>query len=119
METIQTNGMAAAVREVATMVEREANVRAIFGEPMKLESRVVIPVARVAFGVGGGGVRTLGAAIDVFKRWLGRARQHTGPDRALVGGGGGGLEVRAVGFLCEENGRVVFTPIELHLPKKR
>jgi uncharacterized spore protein YtfJ len=110
---VETNAdLAAVVHEITTTIEREGNVRAIFGEPMKLETRTVIPVARIAMGAGGGGVRSLGAAIDTVRRWLSPKRVHAEPSRTLAGGGGGGLDVHPVGFLCEENGRVVFTRID-------
>ena len=104
---------ASMVHEITQTLEHEANVRAVFGEPMKLETRVVIPVATVAMGGGGGGVRALGAAVETVRRWLSRGGEtHVVPGRTLAGGGGGGLDVRPVGFLCEENGRVVFTRID-------
>lgn len=104
-------GLALVARDLAAMVEREGNVRAVFGEPMKLESRVVIPVASVAMGGGGGGLRALGAAVDIVRRWLRRGNTHVAPSRTFLGGGGGGIDVRPVGFLSEQDGRVVFTPI--------
>jgi uncharacterized spore protein YtfJ len=104
--------LAEVVHEITTTMEHEGNVRAVFGEPMKLDTRTVIPVASIAMGGGGGGVRSLGAAVDTVRRWLGRRPVHVKPSRTLAGGGGGGLDVRPIGFLCEENGRVVFTKID-------
>lgn len=105
-------GFAAVAHEVALAIEHEGNVGAVFGSPMKLETRTVIPVARVALGAGGGGVSTLGAAIDTVRRWFQPKEVRVAPARTFAGGGGGALEVHPVGFLCEENGRVVFTRID-------
>ena len=57
-------------------------VRTVFGEPVSAEGRTVIPVARVAYGFGGGGGLS------------GKHAEHpTGIDSEGGGGGGG---VRAV-----------------------
>jgi uncharacterized spore protein YtfJ len=98
--------------EVATALEREGNVRAVFGEPMKLETRVMVPVATVAMGGGGGGVRALGVAVDTVRRWLIPRPVHVSPTRTSGVGVGGGLDVRPVGFIWEDSGRIVFTPID-------
>ena len=95
------------VKQVAETIQKEANARAVFGEPAKLDTHVVIPVASVVIslsGGGGGGSRKPGAEI---------AR--------LFGGGGGGLQVIAtpVGFIHEKNGEVVFTRIEKPKPEEK
>jgi uncharacterized spore protein YtfJ len=104
--------LASVAHEVATMLEEEANVRAVFGAPMKLDTRVVIPVARVSCGGGVGGVTALGAAVETIRRFFQRKDAHVTPSRTFVGGGGGGIDVRPVGYLCEEEGRVVFVRID-------
>ncbi len=104
--------LATVVRDVTTALEREANVRAVFGEPIRLETKTVIPVATIGLGGGGGGVRSLGAAVESVRRWISPKTVHTAPSRTLAGGGGAGFNVRPVGFLHEEDGRVVFTPID-------
>ena len=95
------------VRQVAETIQKEANARAVFGEPAKLDTKVVIPVASVVIqisGGGGGGTRKPGAEI---------AR--------LFGGGGGGLNVTAapVGFIHEKDGAVVFTRIDKPKPEEK
>jgi len=110
MET--TTDLAALAHEIATTLEREGNVRAVFGDPVKLETRTVIPVASIAMGAGAGGVRAFGAAIHAVRRWFSKRPLDVTPSRTLLGGGGGGLDVRPVGYLSEVDGRVVFTRIE-------
>ena len=110
--------LTSAVHDVAAMLEQEGNVRAVFGPPTKLETRTIIPVASVSLGGGGGGMATLGAAIEGLRRRLGVASSSRSPEakgepgQTFVGGGGGGLDVRPVGFICEEDGHVVFRPID-------
>ena len=107
-----SSDLASVVHEAAAALEREGNVRAVFGEPMKLDTRTVIPVATVAMGGGAGGLRAFGAAVEKVQRLLSGNDVHVHPGRTIFGGGGGGIDIRPVGFLCEEDGRVVFTRID-------
>jgi uncharacterized spore protein YtfJ len=44
------------IKEVTEKIQKNANVKAVFGEPYEKGSRTVIPVARVSIcGIGGGG----------------------------------------------------------------
>jgi uncharacterized spore protein YtfJ len=94
------------VKQVAETLEREGNARAVFGEPVKLETKTVIPVACVQLGGGGGGMRPGAAARGKLAQLM------------LGGGGGGGFLVYPVGFIHEEHGEVVFTPIHLDVKDK-
>ncbi len=104
--SVKTSGdFAKAAAEIAHMFEREGNVTSVFGAPMKLDTKTVIPVAFVNVGSGGGGVLMPGV-----RRWFARIR------RALprgVGGGGFGIHVRPIGYLHEEDGHIVFSRIEI------
>ncbi|HVV84800.1 MAG TPA: hypothetical protein VHE35_17170 [Kofleriaceae bacterium] len=68
------------------------HVKAIFGEPIKLETTSIVPVGVVitSFGAGGGGLPLLSGM-----------------------GGGGDLRVLPIGFLSEQAGAVKFTAIDL------
>ncbi len=87
------------IKQVAETIQREANARAVFGEPAKLDTHVVIPVASVVISISGGG---------------GGGLRKPGVDIARLFGGGGGLNVTAspVGFIHEKDGVVAFTRIE-------
>ena len=92
------------LRQVAEMLEKEGNARTVFGEPVKLDTKTIIPVAQVQFGGGGGGMSPPvkeGAQAPVFG-----------------GGGGGGFTVQPVGFIHEEDGEVVFTAIHVDVKNK-
>ena len=98
------------VRQIARAFESEANVRAVFGEPVKLDGHTIIPVATIfvsfggGVGVGAGIGRAVEGAVALASRIL---------PRALAGGAGGGLNVsvRPVGFIHDGKDGVAFTPI--------
>ena len=88
------------VKQVAETIQKEANARAVFGEPTKLDTHIVVPVAGITISIGGGGgggSRKPGIELPRF-----------------FGGGGGGLNIiaRPAGFIHEKDGVVIFTPIE-------
>ena len=99
-------------REIAGLLETEGNVKAVFGEPVKLESRVIIPVAAITVNLGGG--IGFGGTTGLLKKVQGvveaAAQALPGPFGA---GGGGGLEiqVRPVGFIHEGPEGAIFSPI--------
>jgi len=82
----------AIARHIAEAIEHGGNARAVFGEPVKLATQTVVPVAVVSSQVGGGG----GSAF-------------------LGGGGGGGFHLRVVpiGYIHEKDGAVVFSAIDV------
>ena len=73
-----------------------ASVTSVFGDPITAHGKTVVPVARVAYGFGGG---------------FGSGRASDQPDRSGEGGGGGG-GVRAVpaGVLEITENRTRFVP---------
>jgi uncharacterized spore protein YtfJ len=91
-----------------TLVERigdiqaKATVRTVFGEPMEIRGRTIIPVARVRFGFGMG---------------MGRGKregdkEHDGDHhRAPGGGGGGGAVIRPLAVVEVSESQTKVTPI--------
>ena len=79
-------------RHIAETIERSGNAKAVFGEPVKLTTQSVVPVAAISCQVGGGG-------------------GHAG----IGGGGGGGFNLRVlpIGYIHEKDGAVVFSPIDV------
>jgi uncharacterized spore protein YtfJ len=81
-------------REVQTLLDavadlpEKANVNAVFGDPVTVEGRSVIPVAKVAYGFGMGVGRTTGAEEAAAEE-----AAESAPEKAAdgVGGGGGAL----------------------------
>jgi uncharacterized spore protein YtfJ len=85
--------LASMLRSVTEAIGRNGNAKAVFGDPVKLETQTIVPVAVVDTSLGGGG----------------------GVGRLFGGGGGGGvrLKVYPLGFIHEQNGAVTFTRIEV------
>ena len=112
--TIPLDETAAAVARELRQVLPEPSANTIFGAPLKLATQTVIPVAMIEVGGGLGGGFGQGAAGDATKGLLRRTAKKLGA-KGGGGGGGGGLTVRVrpVGYLCEENGHVVFRPIQV------
>lgn len=71
-----------AIRDVAKAIAEEADVRAVFGEPLKVGKQSVIPVARIRIHVGGG-----------------------------LGTGNLEVTAEPLGFIAERNGEATFVPL--------
>jgi uncharacterized spore protein YtfJ len=70
------------LQKIADSVRSTATVKSVFGDPIHLDGKTVVPVARVAYAFGAG----YGSA---------RAKGGTEPDAPADGGGGGGGHVHA------------------------
>jgi uncharacterized spore protein YtfJ len=103
----------AIARELSHVLQAEANTRTVFGDPIKLESRTIIPVATIEIGAGGGGGIGQGFAFEAMKGAIETAKRIVPGGRGAGGGGGLGIKVRPIGFLTEEQGHVVFTAIPI------
>ena len=74
----------------------QANVKAIYGEPIAAHGKTVIPVAKIMYGYGGGA--GTGGVGDTSARGEG-------------GGGGGGVRAVAVGVIEVSDQQTRFVPI--------
>jgi len=74
----------------------QANVKAIYGEPIAAHGKTVIPVAKIMYGYGAGA--GTGGVGDTSARGEG-------------GGGGGGVRAVAVGVIEVSDGQTRFVPI--------
>jgi uncharacterized spore protein YtfJ len=83
-------------------VQGKATVRTVFGDPMEVHGRTIIPVAKVRFGFGMGMGR-------------GKGSEDETPDHdhhhATGGGGGGGVVIRPLAVIEMSEGRTKVTPI--------
>jgi uncharacterized spore protein YtfJ len=83
-----------------TMSERlgtTATVKSVFGEPIHVDGKTVVPVAKVAYGFGGG---------------FGSGKNGAHPDRqGEGGGGGGGVRALPAGALEITSSGVHFVPL--------
>ncbi|MEU6528749.1 spore germination protein GerW family protein [Streptomyces sp. NPDC046928] len=82
------------LERLAEKLGGRATVTAVYGEPVTAEGVTVVPVARVAFGLGGG----TGHSVEGTKTNDG-------------GGGGGGVEARPLGYIEIRDGVSTYKPI--------
>jgi len=94
-----STGGAGFLAAIADRLGTSANVGAVYGEPIERDGTTIIPVARVAWGIGGG----------------------TGSGTAADGGGSGegggaGTVASPVGFIEIRDGHADFRPIRMRPP---
>lgn len=92
-------GLQAVLQQLEQGLGADARVQSIFGQPVERDGVTVIPVARVAYGLGAG----------LGKRPPKAGQRET--DRGSGGGGGGGAHVIPVGFIQLKDGAAEFHPI--------
>jgi uncharacterized spore protein YtfJ len=63
------------LQSIADKVRSSASVKSVYGDPVEMEGKTIIPVARVVYGFGGGG---------------GSKPAHNAEEQPQEGGGGGG-----------------------------
>lgn len=78
------------IQRLAESVQLYANAKQVYGEPVERDGTTIIPVARVQWGFGGGGI---------------------GRGPAERGGGGGGARAYPAGFIELKDGKAEFRPI--------
>lgn len=76
---------------IAEQVQVHANAKQVYGEPVERDGTTIIPVAKVQWGFGGGGI---------------------GHGPAERGGGGGGVRAFPTGFIELRDGHAEFRPID-------
>jgi uncharacterized spore protein YtfJ len=77
------------LERLAENIQVHANAKQVYGEPIERDGATIIPVARVQWGFGGGGI-----GQGVLER----------------GGGGGGVRAMPAGFIEIRNGSAEFRP---------
>ena len=89
------------ISDLTDRIQRTANVRAVFGEPIREGDTVIVPVARVTVRGGGGGGGDAAGFTDTQVR------------KQRDGGIGLGLNIVAapVGYIKMSSGGAVFVPI--------
>lgn len=94
--------------QIAQIIQKEANVNAIFGEPRKLDEHVIIPVARVEISLAGGGGGGTGPASKP------EGEESSAASKVGGTGGGGGLDikVRPLGFIRDGSEGAQFVAID-------
>jgi len=78
------------VERIADIIQVHANAKQVYGEPVERDGATIIPVARVQWGFGGGGL---------------------GQGASERGGGGGGVRATPAGYIEVRDGASQFRPI--------
>ena len=78
------------LERMADQLQLHANAKQVYGEPVERDGTTIIPVAKVQWGFGGGGI---------------------GRGIAERGGGGGGARAFPTGFIELRGGKAEFRPI--------
>jgi uncharacterized spore protein YtfJ len=78
------------LERLAQQIQVNANAKQVYGEPVERDGTTIIPVAKVQWGFGGGGI---------------------GHGAAERGGGGGGARAYPTGFIELRDGKAEFRPI--------
>lgn len=78
------------LQRLAESIQVHANAKQVYGEPVERDGTTIIPVARVQWGFGGGGI---------------------GRGPVERGGGGGGAQAIPTGFIELKKGVAEFRPI--------
>jgi hypothetical protein len=84
------------VERLADRIGAQADIKAVFGEPIERDGLTVVPVARVRWGFGGGD----GSGEDAEGRTIGSGS-----------GGGGGLAAEPIGYIEIGPDGAAFRPI--------
>jgi uncharacterized spore protein YtfJ len=92
------------LEKLSSQFGQSASVKNVFGEPVQAGGKTIIPVAQIAFGVGGG-------QGQGKKKMLRKAGEET-PDEAVPSGegGGGGMYARPKGVFEITDGGTRFIP---------
>ena len=91
LDTPTSVGFPTQLEEVFRSIVDHAGAKTVFGEPVSVPGRTIVPVAKIRYGFGGGSG--------------GRAENQRG------GGGGGGFVGRPLGFVEVTQSHARFVPI--------
>ena len=94
------------IERIASGFGQTASVKNVFGDPIEVGDKKVIPVARIAYGFGGG-------YGEGGKKAIGQGNQESSEKQFPVGegaGGGGGMYARAKGVFEIGPGGTRFIP---------
>lgn len=89
---MRAKDIAPEIEKAIETANKLGHVKAIFGDPIKLDTQTIVPIGVVitSFGAGGGGLPLMSGM-----------------------GGGGDLRVLPIGYLAEKDGAVAFHAIDL------
>ena len=102
---------------LAEKIGAQANVKAVFGEPIERDGLVVVPVAKVRWGFGGGaGSNPVAAAMATAGATGEPELEGAAPASGTGQGGGGGVTADPIGWLEIGPDGAEFKPIVSAMP---
>jgi uncharacterized spore protein YtfJ len=90
------------VQSIVERLQTSASVKTVYGEPIKVDGKTIVPVARIAYCFG---MCSCGKKAE--------EQEQQGKDQQSCGGGGGGLSIRPAGVLEITERETRFIPIGL------
>jgi len=88
------------IQSIVEKLQSSASVKTVYGEPIKVDGKTIVPVARVSYGFG---------MCSCGKK--GEEKEQTERDGQACGGGGAGLTIRPAGILEITQTETRFIPI--------
>ena len=92
------------ISNISEKIHTTATVKVFYGDPVSVEGKTIIPVAKVRYGFGGGG--GWGTLPDKSEEDSDSEQSGAG------GGGGGGMEVRPIGIIEITTGETRYISFE-------
>lgn len=86
------------LESLAQRLQSNASVKAVFGEPVEAQGKTIIPVAKIAYGLGGGYGK------------LENSKSDSASQPNMGEGGGGGIIARPIGVVEISRKRTRFIP---------
>lgn len=96
------------LESLAEKLHSSANVKTIYGDPLETQGKTIIPVARIAYGLGGG-----------YGKMKPDTAAESSPEKrpAEGGGSGGGITVTPVGVIEVSQEQTRFIPLSRRTAK--
>jgi uncharacterized spore protein YtfJ len=83
------------IQQLSDKFSSDANVKSVYGDPIETQNKTIIPVAKIAYGLGAGG-----------------AQGMEEKEKGEAGGGGGGVSNKPVGVLEITKEDTRFVPVD-------
>lgn len=83
------------IQLLADKLSADAHVKSVYGEPLQEQGKTIIPIAKIAYGLGAGG-----------------AQGKESKEHGEAGGGGGGAQARPVGVIEVTAADTRFIPVD-------
>jgi uncharacterized spore protein YtfJ len=83
------------LQQLSDRFASDANVKSVYGDPIETQEKTIIPMAKVAYGLGAGG-----------------AQGEKNEEEGSAGGGGGGVASKPIGVIEITKEETRFIPVD-------